>query len=306
MLDPNLTELARNRIMPALAKLDADLQLEWANIPSMNLATPDPSPTPDQIRDVQARYFERRVRLIWQAIKQVAAAGRVQYSATLASDLKAELRKYATPAHSWAGVNVAAFVERSLQEPDSDIDLYVLELKRVESQPPHPQPPVIFNAPVGAVQTGAGSTAYVEQHIGAEPPLQTGTRDGLISVGGISFATDANLYVGPQLERRYSTHPVIGGGHVTQDFGAVPSRHPIRLRSGNKKLDKVTMQRLQDLSMQRRPTHSVTDYIDNEYLALIGKFTPKSSDSRLWTYEMELVLTRLIKLHGLPYTGDQP
>jgi hypothetical protein len=63
----------------------------------------------------------------------------------------------------------------------------------------------------------------------------------------VSFATDAEYYLGPQIHRRYSTHPVIGGGHVTQDFGTAPSQEPVKLRSGSQTLDMATMHRLQVL-----------------------------------------------------------
>ncbi len=53
--------------------------------------------------------------------------------------------------------------------------------------------------------------------------------------------------------------------------------------------------------MLRRAALPIADYLDNEYTALIVSFTPKPAGAGLWTYEMELVVTRLTKLRGAPY-----
>ncbi len=185
-----------------------------------------------RVDEVRTRYLRRRVELIWQAVKEVVTAGRVQYSATLAADLKAEIRKYAAPPDARAGISVAGRLEQPLKQADSDIDLFVLELKQpTGSQLPHPQPSpshsatgpntVIFQGPVGAVQTGPHATAHIQQRGPEDIQLagRAASRDALISVGEVSFATDAEYYLGPQIYRRYSTHPVIGGGHVPRISG---------------------------------------------------------------------------------------
>src|SRR5260370_5102658 len=123
MLDPNLGELARLRILSRLEDLDAAFNSEMTTA----AATIDGAARVDEAR---TRYLQRRVELIWQAVREVVTAGRGQYSAPLSADLKAEIRKYSAPADARAGISVAARLERPLKQAHSDIDLYVSGLEQ--------------------------------------------------------------------------------------------------------------------------------------------------------------------------------
>lgn len=122
-----------------------------------------------------------RVHVAWQELKNVLAAAGVSYSDTLATDLKAEVERYAGVADlretlkrkaesaGFESPSIEAARDLALREVSSDIDLYVISLKQYVEQTSHrsdiAQPVLNFLGPVAAVQTGAGATATIVQNI---------------------------------------------------------------------------------------------------------------------------------------------
>jgi hypothetical protein len=57
-------------------------------------------------------------------------------------------------------------VERSIEKAGTDIDLFVLSLRRQQEAPPSSE--VVVHGNVGTLMTGANATASIVQHFGAE------------------------------------------------------------------------------------------------------------------------------------------
>ncbi len=129
-------------------------------------------------------------------------------------------------------------------------------------------------------------------------------RFGIITLAGITFETDASSYVGPQLKKRQSIHPVIGGGTTIQDFGVSFSDVPVRLRSGQSKLTKATINQLAALHHARGRTYQVSDWLGNDYDVYVSEFKPTSQDGVWWDYAMELIVLKLRILRGSPYRAE--
>lgn len=126
-----------------------------------------------------------RITTLWNALRDILAAAGVRYSEELAQDLKiavsdnlrtSDLEELVRRRVDNMGLGPGTYADAigrarriGLQRCYSDIDLYVLALKQeVESGSATTKGNLVlnFHGPVGAVQTGAGSTATVTQHLG--------------------------------------------------------------------------------------------------------------------------------------------
>jgi hypothetical protein len=140
---------------------------------------------------------------------------------------------------------------------------------------------------------------------GATTVAPSQSRYGTLVLAGIALETDPGPYAGPQLTKRQSIHRGLGGSTTVQDFGVSFSDEPVRVRSGQSKVDKATINQLSDLYRASGKAYPVSDWLGNEYSTYIAQFKPTSRDGTWWEYEMELIVLELRMLHGSPYSAGK-
>lgn len=137
---------------------------------------------------------------------------------------------------------------------------------------------------------------------------------GGIRIDGIQLSTDPETYQPLQWEKRYSIHPVLGGGVVVQDFGVHAKDNVLILTSG--KSNPISGDVVLALHTRWRvtgATYPFVDWLGNQFTVLILDFQPEPMKSgfdvvanapiHLYTYTAMLKVTAIAQLMGQAYTG---
>lgn len=137
---------------------------------------------------------------------------------------------------------------------------------------------------------------------------------GGIYIGGVQLNTDPDTYEPSNWKKRFSMHPVVGGGVVIQDFGFFARDNTIRLGGSRAQLiDEETRLALDTLDRIRGATHTFTDWLGNDFMVFITNFTAipfkrgggdGTDVISLFTYVMELRCTTITTLFGTAYAGS--
>jgi hypothetical protein len=135
--------------------------------------------TIQRIREAIRREFEVRAAIAWNVWARALSAGRVEITAALPDELKARMRKHLEEgcqdlvAHYRDAVNLMQggggarmeeldpLREHAIAKVSSEIDLGLLEAARPGPTGGSAAPVFNIYSPVGAIQTGAGSSATV-------------------------------------------------------------------------------------------------------------------------------------------------
>lgn len=100
-------------------------------------------------------------------------------------------------------------------------------------------------------------------------------KTGGVSINGIQFSTDPELYEHLNWAKRYSTHKTIGGGQIIQDFGIFATDNVMKLGSGSQNyMDGVTVLAIEALYRTRGTTYRLIDYLGNDFTIYITNFVP--------------------------------
>ena len=174
MKDAEVDRLARARIGP---KMEERRRLFFRQVQAIDIQVTSQRPGDSRARaqatqDACEREAEDRAWVPWNELRAVLAATGVRYTVELTSELNAEVKRHLVIDDLVSFVNsvggdewtVRGAAERALKMISSEIDLYGVKLKRLaEEQGRIEQTIYNFVGPVGAVQTGAYSTATVVQ-----------------------------------------------------------------------------------------------------------------------------------------------
>lgn len=127
---------------------------------------------------------------------------------------------------------------------------------------------------------------------------------GQVSLEGVQFSTDPQIYEPLNWDKRHSVHPGISGSLTIQDFGMIQKDNTLRLASGTAGyLDHTTVKALHVLYRTKGVTHTLSDWIGNEFEVFILSFAPVptfvgSGEEVLYTYTMELHVLDITMLLG--------
>lgn len=128
---------------------------------------------------------------------------------------------------------------------------------------------------------------------------------GSVYLNAKQFSTNPDTYDILNWRRRHSISPVIGGKVVIQDFGVYMKDNTVKLASGNAQfLDQATFLAFHTLWRTRGATYSFTDWLGNSFTVFIKEFLPIVFKTDLYRYSMDLQVTQIINLWGVPYTGS--
>lgn len=204
MLDPQIADLVRKMIEVRFAECDERLEKDITRIKAemASRGTLRSGMTFQRIYELCAHEISIRAMIVWQVFKRIISSVGVCPSETLAADLKDELEKYLPPdlprlnriMEEAAGLtqhpeprSLAEPRGQALQRIGAEIDLFVLEMERLQEEAGKAAAVAgatyNFHAPVGAVQTGPGAAASIVQTLTREDKrylLQA--LDGLIEV----------------------------------------------------------------------------------------------------------------------------
>ncbi len=190
MLDPKVTELARNLILVEFQErrqqLSREIELVHNEMAQRGLGRSGVAVA--RIRELCSREVGIQASIVWQKIKRVLSDIGVEPSETLAQDLKAEVAGYLPlelPELTQIVTREADLVRieqtpsplkeartHALNKLGAEIDLFVHSLmsraQAREGQAVPPQPVIHIHSLVGVIQTGSGATANVLQDLGTE------------------------------------------------------------------------------------------------------------------------------------------
>jgi hypothetical protein len=190
MFDPKVLDLAGRIIQvqleELLQQLSRDLELIRNEMTMRGMGRSGAIVA--KIHERCAREVEIRARIVWLALQKAFLATGVQPSESLAEDLKREVEKHLSPGLPVLNQVVTKEAElmriphppsplsdalsRALRKVGVEIDLFVQSLvsrgAAVREQGVPSSTTLVFQAPVGAVQTGPGATASVVQVLAAE------------------------------------------------------------------------------------------------------------------------------------------
>lgn len=136
---------------------------------------------------------------------------------------------------------------------------------------------------------------------------------GNVVLGGVQFSTDPEPYEPLKWTKRISEHMAIGGKVTFQDFGLFMKDNKLHLGSGSTRfLAENVVQSLYTLYQSFGTTFTLTDWVNNAFTVLVWYFEAvpfkvgaDQAHNRvsLYTYNMELRVTAITTLLGVPYTG---
>lgn len=127
---------------------------------------------------------------------------------------------------------------------------------------------------------------------------------GSVYLDGIQFSTNPEMYDILNWRKRYTIFPAIGGKVIIQDFGTFMKDNTIKLASGNAQfLDQATFLAFHSRWRTRGATFSFSDWLNNAFTVFIKDFLPVVFKTDLYRYTMELQVTQITMLWGVPYTG---
>src|SRR5262245_25112031 len=99
---------------------------------------------------------------------------------------------------------------------------------------------------------------------------------GSIPLGRVTLRT-APAPTAPFMQpKRYSAHPVDSGHVEIQDGGLVPVDNQVRLAARTGVLDTTAVRALHRLYRAQGATYLVTDWLGNQFRALIADFKPEA------------------------------
>ena len=136
---------------------------------------------------------------------------------------------------------------------------------------------------------------------------------GNVTLDTVQFSTDPEPYEPLKWPKRRSEHMAIGGKVTFQDFGVFAKDNVLHLGSGNSRfLAEDVVIALHTRYRTAGASFSLTDLISNAFTVLIWAFEPvpykvgaDQAHNRvsIYTYTMELRVTAISSLFGVPYTG---
>lgn len=128
---------------------------------------------------------------------------------------------------------------------------------------------------------------------------------GIVTLDGIQFTTDPQVYEPTNWDKRHSIHKGLGGAVTIQDFGTFQKDNTVRLASGSSGyLEESVVISLHTRFRTKGATFILTDWRDNEFTVFIRSFKPVPTFfASLYTYTMELQVTVITKLFGVTFTG---
>jgi hypothetical protein len=132
---------------------------------------------------------------------------------------------------------------------------------------------------------------------------------GGVILGGLTFTTDPSTYEPLNWQKRFSTQMAIGGRVTIQDFGTFMKDNTLRLASGDRNfLEDSAVIELHTKYRALGLTYTLTDWLSNEFTVFIKSFVPvpfkKGPGTSLYTYNLELHVTTIVKLWGAVYSGS--
>lgn len=128
---------------------------------------------------------------------------------------------------------------------------------------------------------------------------------GVVTLGGIQFTTDPQIYNPMAWPKRFRVHKGLEGSVTIQDFGTFQKDNMVRLGSGaTGYLEETVVESLHGFFRTRGATFTLTDWRDNEFTVFITRFEPVPTFiASLYTYDMELQVRVITKLFGTVFTG---
>ncbi len=187
MLDPKITEIARTMIRVRFDEcrehLRRDIDIAFSKLAADGLLSL--GLTVRTVHELCTNDLKLRASIVWESLSRVLSTIDIKPSDELALDLKKEVENYLTSVLDELNQTVEENVKhvgtshlpslrgdwnRTMVQIGTEIDLFVHSLSRAKEkgQSDFPQNVYNFNVPVGAVQTGQGSTANVTQIIGSD------------------------------------------------------------------------------------------------------------------------------------------
>lgn len=133
---------------------------------------------------------------------------------------------------------------------------------------------------------------------------------GKVTLGGITFDTDPQVYEPLNWEKRHSVLPGLQGAVTIQDFGHFAKDNTITLASGRSGyLNQSKVEAIHTAFRTKAAVFTLTDWIGNEFTVFIREFRPVptfigiDNTDNLFTYTMLLQVTVITKLFGAVFTG---
>lgn len=132
---------------------------------------------------------------------------------------------------------------------------------------------------------------------------------GTIIIDGVRLTYDPSLYKPLEWPKRFSVHPVLGGGVVIQDFGVRQGDLLLKF-TGQNPLAGDVVAALHTRYRAPGGVYPVTDWLGNVFSVVIERFAPvplrtgvdlDGAPLTLWSYELDLRVVTITTLLGQPY-----
>jgi hypothetical protein len=185
MLDPILVELVDRMVRVQFKERETQLGREILQEKYRSAKSGGPSSvTVERVYDLCGHDIEIRTLIVWQNLLRVLSQAGVVASETLAQDLKEVVQSYRAPIYDYPDESLQKVAsstsftsrrtltdawDRAVTKVETEIDLFVLSLRRASKDQQLGSPPPVFHiSSVGAIQTGPNATASIVMNIGAE------------------------------------------------------------------------------------------------------------------------------------------